>query len=197
MINMLVELLGEELAQVVQEKLGDKQLGVVNDGNWIPKAKFNEKNEEVKQLKADLQERDTQLETLTPLATGNEELMKQIQELQQANEQTKVEYESKVKQVTLDNALKLALNEKVQDFDIVSNLINKEQIELDENGNLIKGLDEQLNSLMESKPFLFKQAEKTEEVQEPVLPNMSIGNPQGEQSNDDNVWAQALANVLR
>ena len=195
---MLVDLLGEELAQAVQEKLGDKQLGVINDGNWIPKSKFNEKNEEVKQLKVELQERDQQLETLTPLATGNEELMKQIQQLQEANEATKNEFESKVKEVTLNSALKLALNDKVQDYDIVSSLIKKDTIELDENGNLIAGLEEQINSLMEAKPFLFKQVDTVEEVVEtPSLPQMSVGNPQTKTDQDGDVWAQALASVLR
>ena len=195
---MLVDLLGEELAQAVQEKLGDKQLGVINDGNWIPKSKFNEKNEEVKQLKVELQERDQQLETLTPLATGNEELMKQIQQLQEANEATKNEFESKVKEVTLNSALKLALNDKVQDYDIVSSLIKKDTIELDENGNLVAGLEEQINSLMEAKPFLFKQVDTVEEVVEtPSLPQMSVGNPQTKTDQDGDVWAQALASVLR
>ena len=195
---MLVDLLGEELAQAVQEKLGDKQLGIINDGNWIPKSKFNEKNEEVKQLKVELQERDQQLETLTPLATGNEELMKQIQQLQEANEATKNEFESKVKEVTLNSALKLALNDKVQDYDIVSSLIKKDTIELDENGNLVAGLEEQINSLMEAKPFLFKQVDTVEEVVEtPSLPQMSVGNPQTKTDQDGDVWAQALASVLR
>ena len=195
---MLVDLLGEELAQAVQEKLGDKQLGIINDGNWIPKSKFNEKNEEVKQLKVELQERDQQLETLTPLATGNEELMKQIQQLQEANEATKNEFESKVKEVTLNSALKLALNDKVQDYDIVSSLIKKDTIELDENGNLVAGLEEQINSLMEAKPFLFKQVDIVEEVVEtPSLPQMSVGNPQTKTDQDGDVWAQALASVLR
>jgi len=194
---MLVELLGEELAQQVQAKLGDKQLGVVNDGNWIPKAKFNEKIEENKQLKADLTERDKQLETLTPLATGNEELMNQIKQLQEANESTKAEFEGKVKEVTLNSAMKLALNDKVLDFDIVSGLIDKNSIELDENGNIVKGLEEQIASLQEAKSFLFKPNEEPQQVPEPVLPNMSIGNPQGANENNDNVWAQALENVLR
>src|SRR5690606_30677600 len=44
---------------------------------------------------------------------------------------------------------------KVHDPDIVLSQLNKEQLELDENGNIKGGFDEQIKSLQESKGFLF------------------------------------------
>ena len=41
--NDLNELLGDELFNQIQEKLGDKKL-IINDGNVIPTTKFNEIN---------------------------------------------------------------------------------------------------------------------------------------------------------
>ena len=48
----LKELLGEELFEQVNEKLGDKhKIDIVNDGRWIPKSKFDDVNEEKNKYK--------------------------------------------------------------------------------------------------------------------------------------------------
>lgn len=60
----LKELLGEELYKQVIEKTGDKKIALVSDGNWIPKEKFNELNENTKDLKKQLKDRDAQLAEL-------------------------------------------------------------------------------------------------------------------------------------
>lgn len=57
---MLKEILGEELYSKVNEKLGDKKLGIINDGSWIPKEKFDKVINEKNNLKKQLEEIDTE-----------------------------------------------------------------------------------------------------------------------------------------
>lgn len=57
--------------------------------------------------------------------------------------------------MSLNTALKLALNGQAHDPDIVAGLLDKTKIELDDNGAVKGGLDDQLTGLRESKGFLF------------------------------------------
>ena len=152
----LKELLGEDLYNQVVSKLGDKhKIAIVSDGNWIPKDKFNEVNEAKKQLEADLKDRDKQLADLKKAAEGNEELRKQIEQLQADNKAAAEKYEAKIKEMAVTTAIKLAVAGHVHDPDLVAGLIDKSKIELDENGNVKAGLEDQIKVLRESKAFLF------------------------------------------
>ena len=122
-------------------------------GTTIPKSRFDEVNTSKKQLETDLASRDKQLEALKKVdATG---LKAKITELQQENTDAKEKYEKELKETQLSGAIKLALAGKVHDSDIATSLIDKALIELDTEGKVTKGLDEQLKTLQESKPFLF------------------------------------------
>ena len=60
----LKELLGEELYNQLMEKLGDKhKVAIISDGNWIPKEKFDNLNEEKKQYKTQVDDLNRQLGT--------------------------------------------------------------------------------------------------------------------------------------
>src|SRR5699024_6134491 len=96
----LKELLGEELYNQVNEKAGDNKLAIVSDGNWIPKAKFDDKIQEVKDLETELENRDTQLEDLKKV--DPEALQKTIDDLQETNENQKNEYEEKLQKQAFD-----------------------------------------------------------------------------------------------
>lgn len=54
------EILGEELYSKVNEKLGDKKIDVINNGQWIPKNKFDDVIEQKNQYKKQLEEIDTE-----------------------------------------------------------------------------------------------------------------------------------------
>jgi hypothetical protein len=125
------------------------------DGDYVTKARFNEVNESKKGLETQLTERDKQLESLKKNSGDSEALKAQIKELQTANETAKAESEAKIKELQFTNAIKLAVADKAQDTDIVSSLFDKDKLILSEDGK-VTGLDEQLKTLMESKPFLFK-----------------------------------------
>lgn len=155
----LKELLGEALFNQVNEKLGDKKLAIVNDGNWFPKSKFDEVNEAKKQLESDLMNRDQQLTDLKKSVGDNEDLKKQIEQLQTDNKKKDEEYQTKLKDMSVTTAIKLAVASEVHDPDLLLSILDKSKIEIDENGNIKTGLDDQVKSLRESKAFLFVQKE--------------------------------------
>ncbi|MDY0323974.1 MAG: phage scaffolding protein, partial [Candidatus Carbobacillus sp.] len=128
---------------------------VVSDGNWIPKEKFNEVNEAKKQAEEALKERDKQLADLKKAAEGNEELKKQIEQLQAENKAAAEKYEAKIKDMAVTTAIKLAVSGQVHDSDLVATLLDKSKIEIDENGGIKAGLEDQIKALRESKAFLF------------------------------------------
>jgi hypothetical protein len=80
-MDWLKELLGEELYKQVTEKLGDKKL-LLNDGNYIPKEKFNQVNEEKKLLSEQVAEYKKQIEETTTLLKDNEGLKAKFEALQ-------------------------------------------------------------------------------------------------------------------
>ncbi|CAM3730093.1 phage scaffolding protein [Mesobacillus zeae] len=147
----LKELLGEDLYNQVIEKAGDKKLAVVNDGNWLPKEKFNEKNEEVKDLKAELKQRDEQIGQLKTSVKGNEELEAKIAGLQKTNDDWEVKY----KETQLNTAIKLAAKGAKDANDVLA-FIKKDGLELQDDG-AVKGLDDALKALKESKSYLFEE----------------------------------------
>src|SRR5690625_349251 len=165
----LKELLGEELYNQVIEKVGDNKIAIVSDGNWIPKEKFDVKNQEVKDLQEQLNNRDEQLEELKKIDA--EGLQAKIDELQQANEQTKTEYEEKLQQQAFEHRLENTLKDSgVRNVKAVKALLDTENIKLD--GETLLGLDDQLKGLQESDPYLFAQ----HEAQEEQKPNFTQGN---------------------
>lgn len=149
----------ELIALGLTEEQADKV--VAGFGSMIPKSRFDEVNEAKKNLETLISDRDKQLKELGEKAKGNEELTKQIEDLQIANKEAKTTYEKRLKEVQLSTAIKLALAGKAQDEDIVTGLIDSSKIELNEDGSIKGGLDDQLKTLKESKPFLFIPEKET------------------------------------
>lgn len=146
----------ELLALGMTEEQADKV--IEGFGIMIPKARFDEVNEAKKQLETDLSSRDSQLEELKKVAGASDELKNQIQTLQNENKEAADKHAAEMKDLTLTNAIKLALNGKVHDEDLAAGLIDKEKLVID--GDKIVGLDEQVTSLKESKAFLFVSVEQ-------------------------------------
>lgn len=121
-------------------------------------------------MKQQLADRDTQLEDLKKQATGNEELQKQIQQLQDDNEKIKNDYETKIQQQTFEHSLEKALSgAKVRNPKAVKALLDIEKIKVD--GDKLLNLDDQLESLKKSDPYLFVE-------EKPGGPSFSTGQHQ-------------------
>ena len=158
----------------------------------VPKEQYNTLAETKKKLEDDIATRDKQLEDLKEIDA--EGLQKQIETLQEENRIAKETYENELKELQLSNAIKLALNGKVHDEDLVSQLIKKDELVVNEEGKIV-GLDEQINSLKENKGFLF--IEENQEGNDDSTPGFQkVGNPQPNNSQAmDDAIAAAFGNT--
>lgn len=150
---MLKELLGEELYSQVTEKLGDKKI-MVDDGNFIPKSRFDQVNQAKKELEVQLKDRDTQLADLSKNNKDNENLLNQIKDLQALNKQTTTDYENKINQMQFDYALDGALtNAKSKNNKALKALLDMDSIKYQE--GKLEGLQEQIEALQKDASYLF------------------------------------------
>lgn len=150
---MLKELLGEELYSQVTEKLGDKKI-MVDDGNFIPKSRFDQVNQAKKELEIQLKDRDTQLADLSKNNKDNESLLNQIKDLQALNKQTTTDYENKINQIQFDYALDGALtNAKSKNNKALKALLDMNSIKYQE--GKFEGLQEQIEALQKDASYLF------------------------------------------
>ncbi|NFL75524.1 scaffolding protein [Clostridium sporogenes] len=144
----LKEILGEELYNQVMQKVGDNKIDVVNDGNWIPKDKFNTLNEQLKTA-------NTTIGDLKKNNTDNEELQTKVTDYE-----TKVkDYEKKIQDMQFNYALEGALKgANVRNTKAVKALLNLEGVKLD--GENVLGLSEQIEALKKSDSYLFAEEQK-------------------------------------
>lgn len=129
--------------------------------------------------KQELAANQEELNTLKESATGNEDLTKQLAELQAKFDESKTNSENQLSEQQKDFAIKLALKEAhALDEDIVLGQLDRDTIKVVD-GNL-QGFDEQLKGLKESKAFLFQQSDQTQSTTPQIV---ASGNP----SNTTNV----------
>lgn len=124
--------------------------------NYVEKAKFDEAAAAKSNLETQIKERDKQLDTLKKTAGDKEKLEATIKQLQEDNKSAKTKYETDLKNLRIDSAVKLKLSGTAQDVDIVAGLIDKTKLIVSDDGT-VAGLDEQITPLKQSKPFLFKE----------------------------------------
>lgn len=146
--------LSEDLAEKAAAASADELKG------FVPKARFDEVNEAKKQAEKGITDRDKQIEELGKTAGLGEDLKKQIDTLQAENKTAKEKYEADLKELRLDTALKLALGGQVHDPEYAISKLDKTKIELNEDGTVKAGLEEQVKGLRESKAFLFVPEDK-------------------------------------
>lgn len=124
--------------------------------SYVEKTKFDEAAAAKSNLETQIKERDKQLDTLKKTAGDKEKLEATIKQLQEDNKSAKTKYETDLKNLRIDSAVKLKLSGTAQDVDIVAGLIDKTKLIVSDDGT-VAGLDEQINPLKTSKPFLFKE----------------------------------------
>lgn len=150
----LKELLGEELFSQVEAKLDGKKL-MVDDGNFIPKSRFNEVNEAKKDLLKQLKEKDEQFNEISKKYSENKDLANELETLKSDKAKLIEEYENKIKTNEFNYALDSALTgAKCKNAKALKALLDMEGIKY-QDGKL-NGLEEQLNALKESDSYLFE-----------------------------------------
>lgn len=145
--------LDEETAEKVAKASAEELKG------YIPKARFDEVNNEKKKLETTVIERDQQLEALKNSTGDVEAMKKQIADLQANNKAKDEAHAAEIKQLKIDAAVSAALTAaKAKNEKAVRALLelDPEKVELLEDGT-VKGLDEQIKGLLEADDtkFLF------------------------------------------
>ena len=138
---------GEIDKQKVIDAIDESKSGMV------PRSRLNDKNAEIDELKAEITNRDEQIAKLQDSVKDDSELQKELDELKDKN----AEWQTKYKESQLNNAVKLAVAKDANDADDILAFINKDELELQDDGN-VKGLDKAIESLKESKPYLFAES---------------------------------------
>lgn len=116
-------------------------------------------------LKKQVEDRDSQLETLKN-STGDVEAMKtQIADLQKANKDAAESHAAEIKQMKIDAAINSALTTaKAKNVKAVKALLELgDNVDIDESG-VVKGLDEAIKKLQsaDDSKFLFEESKKTQ-----------------------------------
>lgn len=168
----------EELAKKCEEASQEELKG------YIPKARFDEVNNEKKKLELDVRDRDGQLETLKKSTGDNEELKKQIEKLQADNKAKDDAHAAEIKQLKVDAALDSALTAaKAKNNTAVKALLkDMDKAELAEDGT-IKGLAEQLEAIKKSDSYLFDAKDSKNTKVKGAKPGES-GNEDGDKGVD-------------
>lgn len=126
---------------------------------YVAKTDYDTVKQQCEQMETSVNTYKTQLDTLKTSAGDNEALKQQIADLQAQNQKKDEEHKKEMDELKMTNAIKMAITSTAQDSDIVAGLVDRSKLLLSEEGK-VTGLDEQLKTLKESKPFLFKQEQK-------------------------------------
>lgn len=140
----------EETAKKLEEASQEELKG------YIPKARFDEVNNEKKKLELDVRDRDGQLETLKNSTGDVDAMKKQIEDLQKANKDAADKHAAEIEQLKIETAVDVALDKaKAKNKVAVKALLkDMDKAELDADGT-IKGLAEQIKALQKSDSYLF------------------------------------------
>lgn len=154
--------------------------------------KLDERYDKLKSQKEQAEEQlvahQKELDSLKEAAKGNEELTQKLTESQASLDALKEESETKLAEQQKEFAIRLALKDASPlDEDIVLSQLNKETIQVTDNG--LQGFKEQIESLQENKSFLFQQAEESQTFPRAV----AGGNPQGAEQGESDAFAEKLA----
>lgn len=124
----------------------------------------NSINNETLSLKKQISERESQITELKKFKGSNEDLQKKIEELENQNKITSTEFEKALGIERKKNAIRSCLlsdpSEKPHDIDLVIGMVDIDKVSVDENGKIVGGFKEQIDSVKKDKSFLFKKDEK-------------------------------------
>ncbi|HEO1170845.1 TPA: phage scaffolding protein [Streptococcus agalactiae] len=157
-------------------------------GAGIENAKAQAKSElqaENDTLKQQLEQQNQAIKDLQEKEGASEESKQQLADLQAQFDQYKTDSEAQLAQVTKTNAVALALKDVgAYNSEDLMKFIDLDKIELGEDGKPL--LEDTINSLKETSPYLFQDEDKQPN------PNISVpGNPAAD--NGDNLSAEDKA----
>ncbi|EGP4970390.1 capsid protein [Enterococcus faecium] len=174
--------------------LTDEQIGSVMALHGVTVNELNSRvstaEQQATQYQEQLDKNQNELNDFKANAKGNEDLTKQLEDLQSKFDEIKTSSEQQIADLKKSSAIDLALTQAgAKNIKAAKALLDSESLELTDEG--LKGLDEQLTALKESDGYLFGS-------NEPVPPNPEGkkatfgGNPSSGQNVEEDVFAKAL-----
>lgn len=185
------EMKREELKEL---GLTDEQIGSIMALHGVTVNELNSRvstaEQQATQYQEQLEKNQNELNDFKANAKGNEDLTKQLEDLQSKFDETKTSSEQQIADLKKSSAIDLALTQAgAKNIKAAKALLDGESLELTDEG--LKGLDDQLAALKESDGYLFGQSEQ-------VPPNPTgkkatfSGNASSGQNAEEDAFAKAL-----
>ncbi|QDY32676.1 phage scaffolding protein [Clostridium sporogenes] len=157
--DIIGEKLFKQLPEDKQKEYKDKDLEDISGGAYIHKVRFDQVNEQAKEYKKQVTERDTQIANLKEEYKDVDGLKEKVGQLEKDNKAQKDTYEKQLSDIAFNNALEKGLgNFNVKDKKLIMALIDKDKLKID--GDNVIGLKEQIEPLKQSHDFLFEKEVK-------------------------------------
>ncbi len=152
----VLEQIKDELPEDAFEKDVEDVDFVPDDGSYVPRKRLNDKSEEIEALQSQLDEREEQINQLKEDTQATDELQDKIEQLQEKNKKQREELEQKLESQKRESHIDLALTEaKAKNTKAVKALLDTDEIVVD--GDKVKGLESQLESIKDEHDYLFKE----------------------------------------
>lgn len=185
------EMKREELKEL---GLTDEQIGSIMALHGVTVNELNSRvstaEQQATQYQEQLEKNQNELNDFKANAKGNEDLTKQLEDLQSKFDEIKTSSEQQIADLKKSSAIDLALTQAgAKNIKAAKALLDSESLELTDEG--LKGLDDQLAALKESDGYLFGQSEQVPPNPEGKKATFS-GNASSGQNVEEDVFAKAL-----
>lgn len=185
------EMKREELKEL---GLTDEQIGSIMALHGVTVNELNSRvstaEQQATQYQEQLEKNQNELNDFKANAKGNEDLTKQLEDLQSKFDEIKTSSEQQIADLKKSSAIDLALTQaRAKNIKAAKALLDSESLELTDEG--LKGLDDQLAALKESDGYLFGQSEQVPPNPDGKKATFS-GNASSGQNVEEDVFAKAL-----
>lgn len=185
------EMKREELKEL---GLTDEQIGSIMALHGVTVNELNSRvstaEQQATQYQEQLEKNQNELNDFEANAKGNEDLTKQLEDLQSRFDEIKTSSEQQIADLKKSSAIDLALTQAgAKNIKAAKALLDSESLELTDEG--LKGLDDQLAALKESDGYLFGQSEQVPPNPDGKKATFS-GNASSGQNVEEDVFAKAL-----
>lgn len=163
MLEFLKSILGDAYTEEIDQKISE-EVGK----SFVPKNDFNGAKTEIKNLREQVSQRDSQLEELKKSIGDNESLKQQISDLQQENANQTKSFSEQISKMKLDHAVEKALTDaKAKNITAAKALLADflKDAKLGEDEKTVNGLDDAIKNLCEGESTAFLFDQKSEGVQ--------------------------------
>ncbi|MDW3030807.1 phage scaffolding protein, partial [Enterococcus faecium] len=173
--------------------LSDEQIGSIMALHGVTVNELNSRvstaEQQATQYQEQLEKNQNELNDFKANAKGNEDLTKQLEDLQSRFDEIKTSSEQQIADLKKSSAIDLALTQAgAKNIKAAKALLDSESLELTDEG--LKGLDDQLAALKESDGYLFGQSEQVPPNPDGKKATFS-GNASSGQNVEEDVFAKA------